>query len=153
MKSVNRFFGIPSRQWYKDPLYWGALGLAPLCWLVLTLLGVSSAGSELAIVTLLLVAFVSPVLEEIVFRGGIQEFLLRYDALAKIQFGISLANIVTSVLFAALHLISQPPLWSALIFFPSLVFGWARDRYQSLWPPIALHAFYNLGFVLLFSAN
>ena len=36
----------------------------------------------------------------------------------------------------------------AIIFFPSLVFGELRDRYQRTLPAILLHSFYNLGFYL-----
>jgi len=66
--------------------------------------------------------------------------------------GISMANVVTSLLFASLHLISQPPLWAALVFVPSLVFGWARDRYITVVPSIILHVVYNAGFAWLFVA-
>jgi len=93
-----------------------------------------------------------PILEEIVFRGGVQTFLLERKALTKHIFGISLANVLTSIAFAALHLIYQPVLWALLVFVPSLVFGWARERYGSVIPSILLHGFYNLGFVLLFVA-
>jgi len=34
-------------------------------------------------------------------------------------------------------------------FFPSLVFGYFRDRYDSIWPGAALHIFYNAGWLLL----
>jgi len=91
-----------------------------------------------------------PVLEEIVFRGGIQA-ALHSKAFFKPQFfGISLANVVTSVVFTAMHFLSQPPAWAILVFLPSLVFGWARDRYLSVVPCILLHALYNAGFVWLF---
>ena len=66
--------------------------------------------------------------------------------------GISLANIITSVLFAAMHLINQPPLWAASVFFPSLAFGWLRDRYLNIHSSIALHMAYNAGFVWFYSA-
>jgi len=95
-------------------------------------------------------AVLYPVLEEIVFRGGLQSALLEQTPFKKKFFGISLANVVTSTAFAALHLVYQPLLWACAVFFPSLVFGWARERYDSIIPSILLHGFYNLGFVLLF---
>ena len=93
---------------------------------------------------------VYPVLEEIVFRGGIQGYLLSHPALARSIVGISLACVLTSVLFAAAHLLRQPPLWAALVFLPSLIFGWARERHDSLVSPTILHMSYNAGFVGLF---
>ena len=97
----------------------------------------------------LLVA-VFPVLEEIVFRGLIQEWLAKHLSQ---RIGIlSLANVVTSLAFAGLHLVHQSLMWSGLIFFPSLIFGFSKERYQTLCAPILLHSWYNLGFVWLFSA-
>lgn len=96
-------------------------------------------------------ALIYPVLEEIVFRGGIQSLLLERPSLRKNKlFAISSANVITSILFAAAHLLHQSLLWASLVFFPSLIFGWARERYDSVLPSIVLHAFYNAGFVWLF---
>jgi membrane protease YdiL (CAAX protease family) len=36
-----------------------------------------------------------------------------------------------------------------LVFLPSLCFGFVRDRFGSVYPSIALHAFYNHGYFLL----
>ena len=91
-----------------------------------------------------------PVLEEIVFRGLIQELVSDY--LSRQSLGpLSVANLLTSVLFTALHFLYHPPLWAALVFFPSLVFGFFKDRTRQLTAPIILHIFYNAGFVWLFT--
>ncbi len=95
-------------------------------------------------------ALIYPILEEIVFRGGLQTLLLERTALHKKLLGVSGANIVTSLLFAAAHLMHQSVLWASLVFIPSIIFGWARERYDSVLPSILLHAFYNVGFVWLF---
>lgn len=101
---------------------------------------------------LLWIALIYPVLEEYVFRGGLQAALFRNTQLSRAWLGISLANVATSIVFAAMHLINQPPIWAMLVFFPSLVFGWMRDRYDKLHASIALHVVYNAGFVWFFSA-
>jgi len=100
----------------------------------------------------LLLVVIYPILEEFVFRGGVQRYLYEKPSLRQSLLGLSLANVITSMLFAAIHLINQPPLWAALVFFPSLVFGWARDRYDHIVASIVLHGFYNAGFIYLFSA-
>jgi len=93
-----------------------------------------------------------PVLEEIVFRGLVQELV--HDYISNRVLGpLSVANLLTSALFAGLHLLSHPPLWAALVIFPSLVFGFFKDRHQSLLAPILLHIFYNAGFLWLFAAS
>ena len=98
-----------------------------------------------------LLVLVFPVLEEIVFRGLILEWLGRF---LPQRLGIlSLANLLTSLVFAAMHLIYQSFFWSFLIVFPSLIFGLSKERYQTLWAPILLHSWYNLGFVWLFRAG
>ncbi len=92
-----------------------------------------------------------PVLEEIVFRGLIQELV--HDYISSRAFGpLTVANLLTSILFAALHLLSQPAHWAALVVFPSLVFGFFKERHRSLVAPIMLHVFYNAGFLWLFAA-
>ncbi len=100
---------------------------------------------------LLWIALIYPVLEEFVFRGGIQPALQRDARLCSSAFGISLANVATSALFAAMHLFNQPPLWAASVFFPSLIFGGARDRYGNIQACTVLHICYNAGFVWFFS--
>ena len=86
---------------------------------------------------------VLPVLEEIVFRGFLQGWIAR--ATRRAWRGISLANLLTSVCFAAAHLLTQAMLWAALVFFPSMIFGYFRERHEGLGTPILLHAFYNAG--------
>ncbi len=124
-------------------------------WCLLYVTGNGVGTSSISWEMFLKIALLSPLLEEIVFRGGLQTFLLEREFFRKRKFGIgvanvSAANIVTSLAFAAAHLIYQTPLWACLVFIPSLVFGWARERYDSVIPPILLHAFYNAGFGLLF---
>ncbi|MDG1783128.1 MAG: CPBP family glutamic-type intramembrane protease, partial [Porticoccaceae bacterium] len=61
----------------------------------------------------------------------------------------SLANVLTSLLFVAVHLINHPPLWALAVFGPSLVFGYSQERYNHLVAPIILHCSYNAGYFLL----
>ena len=139
---------------WQDALFWLALAAGPACWLVLYLLlspVLQLAWPLASPVVYLLPVLLYPVLEEIVFRGLIQELV--HDYISTRGFGpLSIANLLTSVLFAGLHLFSQSPLWAALVFFPSLVFGFFKDRYRSLTVPIILHVFYNAGFLWLFAA-
>ena len=133
----------------SDPVFWGAILLGPCVWLLLWfIVGKPSSGS-VSMQVLLYGVVLYPVLEELAFRGFIQTWL-REKTFFRTQmlFGITRANLITSFLFAALHLFSQPPIWAAMIFAPSLVFGYLRDRYEAVSPSIILHAWYNLGFLL-----
>jgi uncharacterized protein len=92
---------------------------------------------------------VQPLLEELVFRG-----LLQGQALALLVRGgkpmrlgpFTLANVLITVAFVALHLRAQPLAWALAVAAPSLVFGHLRERFASVWPAVGMHAFYNAGF-------
>jgi len=136
----------------KDRLFWLALIAGPVVWAVLAAAGQANAQFPANAKLWLYVVLLYPVLEEIVFRGGLQGALLNKplfrQGLGKTP--LTLANLCTSVVFAAFHLLNQPPLWAASIIAPSLVFGWIRERHDSILPSIVLHIFYNAGFVALF---
>jgi membrane protease YdiL (CAAX protease family) len=139
---------------WKDPLFLLAMAAGPVCWLILAtiLQPVVQWGWPLQLPWQFLVSVVVyPIAEEIVFRGLIQEML--YEYLGSGRLGpLSVANLLTSCLFTGMHFIYHPPLWAALVFFPSLVFGFFKERTAALSAPIILHAFYNAGFIWLFSA-
>jgi len=134
----------------SDWQFYACLLLAPLTWAVVLLFKPSlivpfEIQIDLLKWAMLIVLY--PVLEEFVFRGFILQRLAIW--FANRRFGLlSLANLVSSLVFAAAHLIYQPWLWAMLIFFPSLVFGYLKERHNSLISPIVMHSFYNLGFVL-----
>lgn len=89
-----------------------------------------------------------PVIEELLFRGALQGLLLRSDLGARAVAGTSLANIITSLAFVIFHLVHQPVFWAIAVFFPSLLFGYFRDRSGSILPPLILHIAYNAAFFL-----
>lgn len=120
-------------------------------WAGLLLVGVPKQAGWPSLRVLLFIVVVAPVLEECVFRGGMQAWLYEKPQFSYKPFlNISYANLITSVIFTAFHAFSQPLIWAASVIAPSLVFGWARDKTSSVLPCIALHAWYNLGFVMLF---
>lgn len=85
------------------------------------------------LVTLLLIAGLVPVVEELVFRGMLLGGLSRH-----ISFGW--ANALQSLLFASIH--GDPPrflVYTAV----GWIAGWLTRRYGSLLPAIALHALNN----------
>ncbi|KPQ02920.1 JDVT-CTERM system glutamic-type intramembrane protease [Marinobacter sp. HL-58] len=87
---------------------------------------------------------VYPLLEEFAFRGAIQGWLARHTLR---QWGqLSLANLLTSLVFALTHWIVLGNALALLVFLPSLAFGWSRDRHHTLWGCVLLHILWNLGF-------
>lgn len=99
---------------------------------------------------LLYAALLYPLIEELLFRGLLQGRLLRHAPLRRHWYGLTGANLLTSLVFTGLHFLMHPPLAAAAVLAPSLVFGYFRDRYGRLEASVALHAFYNLGYVWIF---
>ena len=101
---------------------------------------------------LILAVLVYPPLEEILFRGWLQQSLLQ-----RLRHGrnwlISPANLIASLVFAAAHLWRHNWLLAAAVILPSLIFGYFYERHQGLRSPILLHGWYNLGFVYCFNAG
>ena len=143
--------------WWRDRAWWLALTLAvPVALLLIVArqrgVAMDFRGSWWMFV------LVFPVLEELVFRGLIQGYLRRYSFLRDVPWWqISYASLITSLLFAAAHLLRPgdqvAALWAASTFAPSLVFGWARDRYGRVDAAIALHIAYNAGFAVVVSVQ
>ncbi len=145
---------MPLHRLPTDRLFHVAVAAGPLVWVVLYLLYRPQPSWQQIVensASLLLLCLIYPLIEELAFRGAVQGWLLRQRFGSVSVAGITGANILASCLFAAAHLFYHPPLWAALVFVPSLVFGWFRDRYQSVVPAIVLHILYNSGYFLLFS--
>ena len=138
---------------WRDRLFLAALLAGVVTWLLLYFLQQPIIQWNWPLVRpwqFLSVVLLYPIVEEIAFRGLLQE-LLR-DHVSRRSLGpLTIANLLTSVLFAGLHFIYHAPLWAALVFFPSLVFGFFKDRTNRLLAPVILHVFYNAGYFWFFS--
>ena len=87
------------------------------------------------------------VLEELAFRGAVQPWLEGRQVLrGRAWAGLSAANLLTSLAFAAAHVGVQGS-WLAVATLPvSLVLGLAREQSGRLAAPIVLHLYFNLLF-------
>lgn len=95
--------------------------------------------------------FVSSVaiLEEVIFRGTIQSWLLARSRFQIKLSGLSRANWLTSALFVAAHLWQHPALLAPGYLVVSLLLGYFRERYRGITVPLILHIHYNLTLLLL----
>ena len=84
----------------------------------------------------------APLLEEIVFRAGLQEALLRRTDSAL------MANVVTALAFAAAHGAVHADAQAALTAVPALAIGLLYQRRRRLAPCLALHALFNAAWLL-----
>lgn len=136
----------------RDNGLWLAVAAGPVFWGLLYALDVPVSALRWPLdapLQYLQLALLYPVAEEIIFRGAVQEGCHRFLPRRAIG-ALSLANLVTSALFSALHFLQHPPVWAAAVFLPSLVFGYFRDKYGGLTIPIVLHVFYNAGYFWMF---
>lgn len=124
-----------------------ALGAALPVWIALGLGFGGSLYRPVGLAAWLAFVLWQPLLEELVFRGILQGQLLRVLGGRRLA-GITAANWLTTALFAAMHLFAQPPLWAIAVAVPSLVYGHLRERFDSVWPAVAMHATYNAGFAI-----
>jgi len=142
------------RNYWRDPYFRAAFAAGPVFWLIYYLLVAKSGDVFTVSLTdysdYLLVVLLYPVLEELAFRGFIQGQLLAYHVFKRECHGVTFANVVTSTIFVSFHFLNCPMVWAVAVFFPSLVFGFVRDRFKCVQPGILLHIFYNAGWFTLY---
>ena len=83
--------------------------------------------------------------EELFFRGYMQTRLYdRYEGgIDVLGVRVGWAIVITSALFAAGHLVTKPHILRLFVFFPSLIFGWLRERTGSVFCSALFHALCN----------
>lgn len=141
----------PARTWPPDLHLALALLLAVPVWMALGLLAGPLMYVPSGWTAWLSFVLVYPVVEELLFRGLLQGELLRLTTRngRALRVGpVTWANGLTTVAFVALHLSAQPLAWALAVAVPSLVFGHLRERFDSVWPSVLVHALYNAGFAL-----
>lgn len=139
----------------KDKLFCLAIVAGPFFWLSLYFSGTGITGIQWLksnIWIFIQLGILLPVLEEIVFRGLLQETLWKTRVRRLSVFCLSMPNIITAILFTAFHFINHSPVWAVAVLGPALVFGFFRDRYRHVAPAIVLHVFYNSGYFILFGS-
>jgi hypothetical protein len=132
----------PRSPW-GDPVYAAALVAAvPALWLITLATPAQFLLRWPGTQVFVMAVVVLPLLEEIVFRLGVHDWL---RGRIRRRWGpLSAANLLTAGRFAGAHLLAHPPAWALATFFPALVFGVLWERHARLWSPASVHAFYNL---------
>lgn len=150
--ATSMFGNHAARGAFRDPQFLAALAAGPIVWGILTLLLPVAADPGWPASRpwfFLSIVLVYPFLEEVIFRGILQGWLLESER-GRHRFGpVTVANAGAGVAFVLAHLINQPPSWALAVLVPALVFGYFRERH-GLWSAVLLHVFYNFGFVWLF---
>lgn len=135
---------VSTTPYWRDPLY--------LVWLLLGC-GIAALASHnsyfsldlnFSFRNLLFIGMIYPILEEITFRGFLTDIFLKLKFARDSFSGISGANLLTTFCFAFFHWAIQQNSLALLVLFPSLLYGWTRERYDNLYAPIILHICFNL---------
>lgn len=136
---------------YRSPIFLSGLAIGIAFWIVLPFLAVVEPLPWLRMLSLsfLLAVLWQPIVEELLFRGCLQGLISIREWGQRSLVGISIANILTSVVFAGAHIATHSLPWACSTLFPSLLFGVLRDRSGSVLPSIALHIVYNVGYFML----
>lgn len=85
----------------------------------------------------------APLLEEAVFRAGVQEALLRRGR------ALLLANVATALLFGAAHVAVRGDPAAFAVALPALAVGWVYQRTRQLRWCVLLHAAMNAAWLAL----
>lgn len=95
----------------------------------------SSGISQYSILWAVSTLILPPIVEEIIFRGLILQYLGRAGA------RFLVANLIQAVLFGVFHMNFVQGIYTALLGF---LLGWLAYRYDSILVPMVLHAIFNL---------
>ena len=79
----------------------------------------------------------APLVEELVFRAGLQESLLRRWRSPRV------ANALTALVFALAHVLVRGEAAALAVGLPALLIGAAYERWRRVWPCVLLHAAMN----------
>jgi membrane protease YdiL (CAAX protease family) len=136
---------------YHSSIFLSCLAVGGALWAVLPFLVTVHPLSwhRILSVTFFLAVVWQPIVEELLFRGCLQGSLSVCEWGQRSLVGISIANLLATVVFTSAHIAAHSIVWASLTFFPSLLFGLLRDRSGSVFPPIALHLIYNAGYYML----
>jgi len=142
--SIPQTLGLrPAPGLVTDYLFWAAIMAGVIVSMLLAANKLSAIPQGMGSYALLSLLLWYPVVEELAFRGVVQGTLTDYPFARRKRLGISVANLIASFTFVLWHLLYQAnPIIMALAL-PSLVYGFFRDRYQSLLPALLLHSLYN----------
>ncbi len=137
------FIGLNlSTKWFKDVVFYLALLAAiPAKTLIILLTPHIKTHINLSMHFIFFLLFIS-FSEELFFRG----FLMpEFSSFIKGNFWFfSYSNIIVSVVFSISHIFLHNVFWSVLVFFPSLIYGYFREKHGSILPSVILHFTYNL---------
>ena len=109
--------------------------------------------SNISLYNISLFLFASPLIEEYVFRGLVQNKINKFVNKTYF-FHISTGNLISSILFTAAHCIVNPFfIQNLFVIIPSLYLGYLYDKYNTLKLPVLFHSFFNINIFIIYPDN
>lgn len=109
--------------------------------------------SNISIYNIILFLFASPLLEEFIFRGLVQNSINKFFK-SGIFLHISYGSFISSLIFTFFHLLLNDFVFMyILVFLPSLFFGYLYDKYKTLLLPVLFHSFFNINAFISYPLN
>jgi uncharacterized protein len=95
-----------------------------------------TAGGVTTLLAVIAAVVMAPLVEEVVFRGVLFQGMKR-------RVGLWPAAVVSSLLFAVVHVEVQQPIYSSGFVLLGILFAWTMHRFGSLVVPLVAHATFN----------
>jgi uncharacterized protein len=95
-----------------------------------------TAGGVTTLLAVIAAVVMAPLVEEVVFRGVLFQGMKR-------RVGLWPAAVVSSLLFAVVHVEVQQPIYSSGFVLLGILFAWTLHRFGSLVVPLVAHATFN----------
>lgn len=109
--------------------------------------------SSISAYNIVLFLFASPIVEEFIFRGLVQNKINNFLKSA-FFLHISYGSLISSFIFTFIHLLlNNFTLIYILVFLPSLFLGYLYDKYNTLLLPVLFHSFFNINAFILYPLN
>ena len=128
------------------PLRSGLSGLAAACAVAVAVAVAAAAAAGALPWPLVWLLVGAPLVEEVIFRLGVQETLLRRLPASRAGW----ATLLTAAAFAGAHLLVRPGWMAAATVLPALAIGLLYGRTRRLAPCVLWHALFNLAGAALF---
>jgi membrane protease YdiL (CAAX protease family) len=128
----------------SDGLFYVAVIAAPAFLTLARLLWPAwSHGIAISVATFVSMVLWQPLVEEMLFRGVLQTQLNRALNYRRVLPGLSAANVITTMIFGAAHLLHQAMPLAIAVMVPSAIFGYFRERHGHIYSALILHCLYN----------
>jgi membrane protease YdiL (CAAX protease family) len=98
-----------------------------------------------AVLNMIASGLAAAIIEETFFRGWLQTMLRK-------KMSAVIAICIVNLIFAPIHLIASPSLISLATFFPGLIMGALKERYNNVLPSIMFHFLGNIWAIWFFPA-